>query len=112
MRLHMTIGLRYETSREEMVQVLQRCESLLKRNPRVLPEGIRVRFVGFGASSLDVEIQAFIGTRDWEEFLQARQAILLEIMEAVEGAGTGFAFPSSTVYLARDKAPAAEPAGR
>jgi MscS family membrane protein len=112
MRLHMTIGLRYETSREEMVQVLQRCESLLKRNPRVLPEGIRVRFVGFGASSLDVEIQAFIGTRDWEEFLQARQAILLEIMEAVEGAGTGFAFPSSTVYLARDKAPAAESVGR
>ena len=112
MRLHMTIGLRYETTRDGMVQVLQRCESLLKSNPRVLPEGIRVRFVGFGASSLDVEIQAFIGTRDWEEFLQARQAILLEIMEAVEEAGTGFAFPSSTVYLARDKAPSAEPAVR
>ena len=107
MRMFMTIGLRYETTREEMARVLQRCESLLRANPRVLPEGIRVRFVGFGASSLDVEIQAFVGTRDWEEFLQARQAILLEIMGAVEDCGTGFAFPSTTVYLARDKAPAA-----
>ncbi len=112
MRMHMTVGLRYETSSEEMVQVLQRCESLLRANARVLPEGIRVRFVGFGASSLDVEIQAFIGTRDWEEFLQLRQAILLEVMGAVEACGTGFAFPSTTVYLARDKAPAAEPTGR
>lgn len=112
MRMHMTIGLRYETSREEMVQVLQRCESLLRAHGRVLPEGIRVRFVGFGASSLDVEIQAFIGTRDWEEFLQLRQGILLEIMGAVEACGTGFAFPSTTVYLARDKAPAAESVAR
>jgi len=112
MRLFMTIGLRYETSRAEMVQVLQQCESLLRAHPHVLPEGIRVRFAGFGASSLDVEIQAFIGTRDWEEFLQQRQATLLEIMGAVEAAGTGFAFPSTTVYLARDKAPAAEPAVR
>jgi MscS family membrane protein len=112
MRMHMTIGLRYETTRDEMSQVLQRCESLLRAHPRVLPEGIRVRFVGFGASSLDVEIQAFVGTRDWEEFLQQRQAILLEIMGAVEASGTGFAFPSTTVYLARDKAPAADPAGR
>ena len=112
MRMHMTVGLRYETARDQMVQVLARCESLLRENPRVLPEGIRVRFVGFGASSLDVEIQAFIGTRDWEEFLQLRQSILLDIMGAVESCGTGFAFPSSTVYLARDKAAGAEPAGR
>jgi MscS family membrane protein len=105
MRMHMTIGLRYETSHEQMVKVLEACEGLLRAHPRVLPEGIRVRFVGFGSTSLDVEIQAFIGTRDWEEFLMLRQGILLEIMDAVARCGTGFAFPSSTVYLARDRAP-------
>jgi MscS family membrane protein len=111
MRLFMTIGLRYETTRSQMVQVLRRIDALLRAHPRVLPEGIRVRFAGFGASSLDVEIQAFIGTRDWEEFLALREEVLLQIMGAVEECGTGFAFPSSTVYLARDRAPVVEAAG-
>lgn len=112
MRMFMTVGLRYETTREQVLQVLDRCESMLQEHPRVIHDGIRVRFTGFGASSLDIDIQAFISTRDLNEFLQLRQGILLDIMGIVEGAGTGFAFPSRTVYLSRDKAPAAEPAGR
>ncbi len=111
MRVFMTIGLRYETSRAELVQVMRRIDALLHAHERVLREGIRVRFAGFGASSLDVEIQAYIDTRDWEEFLALREDVLLQIMGAVEECGSGFAFPSSTVYLARDRAPAAEAAG-
>jgi MscS family membrane protein len=65
-----------------------------------------VRFITFGASSLDVEIFAYIFARDWPQFLEIQQELLLDIMENVQRAGASMALPSQTVYLARSsKAP-------
>jgi MscS family membrane protein len=41
-------------------------------------------------------------TRDFAEFTAIREDLLLRIMEIVEKSGTGFAFPSQTLYLSRD----------
>ena len=49
-----------------------------------------------------MEIFCYILTRDDAEFLAIREDILLRIMDIVDAAGTGFAFPSQTVYLGRD----------
>ena len=38
----------------------------------------------------------------YNEFLAIREDILLRIMDIIDAAGTGFAFPSQTVYLGRD----------
>ena len=62
----------------------------------------RVRFVGFGASSLDLEVFAYVDTADREEFLAIREDLYLRLMDAVRDAGSGFAFPSTTMYLSRD----------
>ncbi len=37
------------------------------------------------------------------EFMVIKEDLLLRIMDIVEQAGTGFAFPAQTVYLAKDK---------
>ncbi|MGB5613557.1 MAG: hypothetical protein WBM67_12970 [Sedimenticolaceae bacterium] len=63
---------------------------------------IRVRFVGFGDYALNVAIRVYINTRHYNEFLAIQEDILLRIVSVVEDAGTGFAFPSSTLYLGRD----------
>jgi MscS family membrane protein len=44
-----------------------------------------------------------VGTSDYNEFLAVREDIYLRIIDIVQGAGTGFAYPSSTTYLARDE---------
>ena len=62
----------------------------------------RVRFVGFGQHSLDLEIFAFVATDDWNNFIRIREDILLRLMDVVRRSGTGFAFPSQTLYLGRD----------
>jgi MscS family membrane protein len=54
-------------------------------------------------SPLDIEIEAYIMTPDVDEYLAIREDLLLRIMEIVSQAGTGFAFPSQTVYMARDR---------
>jgi MscS family membrane protein len=96
-----TLGLRYETTADQLRLVLARLRELLIRHPMVSMEPARVRFVGYGDFSLDVEIFAFVNTRDWGQFLAVQEDLNLRIKDIVEGAGTGFAFPSQTLYLER-----------
>jgi MscS family membrane protein len=97
-----TLGLRYETTPDQLRYVLVEVRKMLYAHPRVSPEPARIRFVGFGAYSLDLEIFAYVMTQDFGEFLSIREDIYLRIMDIVAASGTGFAFPSSTTYLGRD----------
>ncbi|MDQ5911328.1 MAG: MscS family rane protein [Pseudomonadota bacterium] len=96
------IGVRYETRPEQLRYLLAKIREMLLGHPRIQPESARARLIGFGASSLDIEVFAYVLTRDWVEFLGIREDLLLRIMDIVEQCGTGFAFPSQTLYFARD----------
>jgi MscS family membrane protein len=96
------LGLRYETSPDQMRYVLVQVRRLLYEHPKVETEGARNRFIAFDQSALTLEIFCYILTRDNDEFLAIREDILLRIMDIIDAAGTGFAFPSQTVYLGRD----------
>ena len=50
----------------------------------------------FGASSLDLEASAYVLATDLETYLKIQEELLLQIMDAVEAAGTTLAFPSQT----------------
>ncbi len=102
MMLRTTIGLRYETTPEQLRYVLAKVRELLIAHPRILPVPLRVRFIGFGAYSLDIEIFAFANTRLFPEFSAIREDILLRVIDTIKEAGTDFAFPSQTAYLSRD----------
>jgi MscS family membrane protein len=99
------IGLRYETTPDRLRAILAALNALLANHPRVLRDGIQVRFVGFGASSLDVDLRAYVDTTVGSEFLAAQEELLLGVMDVVEKGGSGFAFPSQTLYLGRDAPP-------
>ena len=102
-RLQATLGLRYETTPAQLRDALERLRRLLREHPRISPDPLRVRLVSFGAYSLDVEVVAFVATTDLEEFLAVREEIYLKMMDEVAAAGTGFAFPSQTLYMSRDR---------
>ena len=102
MRIYTMIGVRYETTAEQLRYLLARLRELLLEHPRITDDPARVRFVGFGAYSLDLELFAYADTADWNELLQIREDLYLRIMEVVNESGTGFAFPSSTMYVGRD----------
>ena len=96
------LGLRYETSPDQMRYVLAQVRRLLYEHPKIETEGARSRFVSFDPSALTMEIFCYVLTQDDKEFLAIREDILLRIMDIVDAAGSGFAFPSQTVYLGRD----------
>ena len=99
-RLFFAMGLVYSTTADQMRAVLSGVDALLRGHPRVWPDGIGVRFVGLSPSSLDVEVVAWFDTADWDEFQAIRQDLLLGVMDVVERAGTAFAYPTQTVFLA------------
>ena len=99
-RLFRTVlGLRYETTPDQLRHVLEELRKLLANHPRVLKEPARVRFIGYGAYSLDLEIFAYLLCRDQDTFLAIQEEILLRIADIVKTCGADFAFPSQTTYL-------------
>lgn len=104
LRLLKTIlQLRYETTPEQLRYVLAELRAMLLAHPKVTESPARVRFVAYGAYSLDLEIFAYLRCQDQDTFLAIQEDILLRIADIVEKAGTGFAYPSQTMYYTRDQ---------
>lgn len=101
--LRTTLQLRYETTPDQLRWVLTQLRKLFLQHPGVLAEPSRARFVGFGAHSLDIELFAYVDTDDYNTYLAIQEDLFLRMIDLVERSGTGFAFPSTVNYLARDK---------
>ncbi len=114
MLLKTVLGLRCETSPGQLRFVLAKLREMLLSHPRIAPDPVRVRFSGFGESTLNIEVVAYALTSDWAEFLGIQEDVFFRVMEIVEQGGTGFAFPSQMHYEAQkygldtEKARAAE----
>ncbi|GAB4571631.1 MAG: mechanosensitive ion channel family protein [Anaerolineae bacterium] len=106
-RIDMTIGLTYATTSAQLREFMRRVEALLKARESIDADSVTVLFTGFGASSLDVRLIAYVMMADWTQFMQEQQAIMLEIMDIVEAMGLGFAFPSQSIYIEQMPSPAA-----
>lgn len=102
-RIYWTIGVTYSTTteqlkiiRDEIMDYLAQTDTFAQ--PPDVPQFVRVD--AFGASSIDIMIYCFTNTTDWGEWLEIKEEFAFKIKEIVEDkAGTGFAFPSQSVYL-------------
>jgi len=98
-----TLNLRYETTADQLRYLLAQIRELLYQHPRVDSTSARIRFISFGPSSLDTEIFAYVLEKDYDTFLAVQEDLLLRIMDLVESSGSGFAFPSQTLYMSTDE---------
>jgi MscS family membrane protein len=102
---HHFLGLRYETTAAQLRLVIDGVQKLLAAHKQVDSSSVRVRFIRLGAFSLDVEVSAYVFTRDGDRFLDIQQDLLLRTVEAVEAAGTAIAIPSQTLHIADGRLP-------
>jgi MscS family membrane protein len=100
---HTVLGLRYETTSDQMRYILVELRKILYAHPKVDPDPARVRFLGYGSDSLKVELFAYCYAADWSEFLGIQEDINLRLAKVIEDSGSGFAFPSQTLYLSKDQ---------
>jgi MscS family membrane protein len=99
LRLACTLGLVYGTSAPQIRQVLAGLDRVLRAQPKLWPEGVTVRLKELGASSLIIDVGAWFGTTNWDEFMLIREQVLLEFMTVIEEAGTALVVPARTVQL-------------
>lgn len=92
------IGLAYSSTPDQIRLVVDDLKKLLLGDPRVNPDSVRVRFKTFADSALIIEIIALVLTTDYHQYTGIAEELNFRIMEAVQAAGTSFAFPSRTVY--------------
>lgn len=101
-RIKWVIGLEYGSTAEQLQQVRDGIENYVRGNTDfVKPEETAtfVRIDRFSDSSIDILLYCFTRTTNWLEWLEIKEALLLAIKQVVEDAGTGFAFPSRSLYL-------------
>lgn len=98
------LGLHANTTSDSVRYVLSEIRSVLEKHPKVETRTVRVRLTELATGSINVELVCYILTRDYNEFAEVREDLLLRIMNLVEDSGTNLASPSQTLYLSGDPA--------
>lgn len=98
LRFYCVLGVTHSPAKQ-ISQILQGIEGLLRSDPLVADDSISVRLIGLTDSAMNLEIVGMLETADWSKFLEARQGLLLGIIEVVENAGSSLAHPVSNIRL-------------
>lgn len=98
-----TLGLTYDTTEEKIQRLTQDLTQLLQSQPTVQPNGVTVTLDKFNDYSLDILVRVYLTTLPYADYLKERHRLNLQIMQTVKNAGCEFAFPTTTVEMAKDK---------
>ncbi|MGJ3230288.1 MAG: mechanosensitive ion channel family protein [Oceanicaulis sp.] len=102
-RIKWIVGVEYKTSKEQLQYIRDKTLQWILDHPEFAgpPEvATFMRVDSFGPSSIDFLLYCFTKTTNWGEWLRLKEELAFAVKEIVEeGAGTAFAFPSTTVYM-------------
>ena len=96
------IGVSYDTDAGKMQAVLEAFRAILAQDANVIDDDARARFIGFGDSSLNIEIFAYFRTSSFPESLQMQEELLLALMRQLDELDVQVAFPTRTLHLEQD----------
>ncbi len=94
-----TLGLVYGTPPDKLAAFIAGVERIIRDDPDARQDPVQVVFHDFGASSLDILVNFFLLSPNRGEELDARQRILLKILNLAETLGVSFAFPTQTLHV-------------
>jgi MscS family membrane protein len=102
-RIKWVVGVEYKTTKEQLQYIRDHVLDWIAKHPEFAgpPEvSTFMRVDSFGPSSIDFLLYCFTRTTNWGEWLRLKEELAFAVKEIVEeGAGTAFAFPSTTVYM-------------
>jgi MscS family membrane protein len=101
-RIYWIIGVEYRTTTDQLRAVRDAIEDYIVKSPDIVPAKEATQFVRldkFNDSSIDFMLYCFTKTTVWGEYLKIKEDLAYAVKAIVEDAGTGFAFPSRSLYL-------------
>lgn len=101
-RIFWRIGVEYRTRVGQLRRIRDGIETYILASddfahPPEAPAFVRID--RFSDSSIDIMLYCFTRTTEWGRWLEIKERLAYRIMEIVEEAGSGFAFPSQSLYV-------------
>jgi len=103
-RIYWTVGVGYTKSVDQLKQIRDGIERYILDCGDFAPPqqaSTFVRIDSFGGSSINIMVYCFTKTTVWGEWLQAKERLAYALVDIVYGAGSSFAFPSTSLYVER-----------
>ncbi|MCF6262465.1 MAG: mechanosensitive ion channel family protein [Xanthomonadales bacterium] len=99
MLYHPELPLRYDTSGEQMRQVIQNIDKMARAHEQVIEKSVRIRFTAFALNSMTIKARIYVDTSDFSTYLSVVDDLNMGIMEIVQHAGAHFAQGAQTIML-------------
>lgn len=96
------LRLRYDLAPDHVRYVLEQLRQVLTRHPKIDEPSARVRLLSLGENAIEVQIYAYILTREYREFLAVQEELILQAMDVLENSGAAVALPTQTTMVTRD----------
>ena len=94
------INLQYDTTIDQLKKIRDEIETHINNSDDFNKSiGLAVRVDKFADSSIDMYIRCFTNSGSWNNWLQVKENLALEIKKIVEKNGAAFAFPSQSIYV-------------
>lgn len=99
-RVDFILGVTYSTTAAQMRNVIESIKDYLNScEDMIYTDDIRVHFIAYADSSLNIRITFYAKTGSQIEYLNILQTVNLQLMQIMENAGVSCAFPSTSVYF-------------
>lgn len=93
------LRLRYDTTPEQIQQILDAIRDLLSGHEQVWQEDFRVRFKDIAEDALLIEVFVNLETRVWVEYLELVEELNMQFLKIIAAAGTSLALPARTLHI-------------
>src|SRR5210317_420396 len=104
-RVNWVIGLEYRTTSEQLKNIKNQIEDYIKKSDDFIKSEntmLSVKIDQFAASSIDIRLICFTKTKYFQEWLNVKDTLALEIKNIVEKNKASFAFPSTSIYVEKN----------
>ena len=102
-RIYWMIGIEYSASEAQLNQIVAGISDYVHGNDDFQTDPAKattlINVDSFNESSIDIMFYCFTKTTNWDDWMVIKEALAYKVKEIVEQAGTGFAFPSSSLYV-------------
>ena len=104
-RINWIIGLEYGSKIKDLKKFTQEITSFIEKSENfIVNENFKcfVRVDKFNDSSIDMLVNSFTSTNDWEKYLIIKEELAFKIKQTADEIGLNFAFPSQSIYIEKN----------
>ena len=97
-RINEVFGVTYDTSDEKLQRAKEIINEVCKDNKNIYDNPV-IFTETLSASSIDIKLLAYVKTKNYNDFVQIRSDVILEIVKRFRAENIDFAFPSQSIYI-------------